>query len=438
MRTLRPRSWGKLLKYVTVVSSEQDIEHDVFISYAHEDYEFVRMLRGWLEAAGFSVWLDEERMRGGRRLDEDIAEALQKSRQAIFILSESWANSKWGGWELGVFLEEPGKEGKGIPILRTPLRKKEIPVDLGGAFLLEWFEKNQISDDACFWKLYCALRGWSPEGKDDWDQMGRLVRGNAQQGGGSVLLSRSDLERAKRDLNRARFGPARAALRCDRTPQWKAIEDHAGLDWHEALFVQGADHESPELFLEALQHCYPETPPRRIVPVAWSSGHLPRTKAEFLDELVSALGCRRGALIQALRDELRKQHLVLVHRPQLPAALRSDTLVRYYTRHMPELISQLGETTKAIKLIQGIVWSDKDQSEAQQRIQEIPAHKELPIILLKPLERITPEDVESWSQTLPPGTDRAAIVARALQGATSSAAILSRIIEDYGNSRGRP
>ncbi len=80
--------------------------YDVFISYAHEDHDFVARLREWLEAAGFSVWLDEERMRAGEPVEEQIYQALLRSERAVFVLSETSRESRFFRYELRTFSEE--------------------------------------------------------------------------------------------------------------------------------------------------------------------------------------------------------------------------------------------------------------------------------------------------------------------------------------------
>lgn len=52
----------------------------VFISYAHEDAALARAIQGRLEAAGFTVWIDEGALRAGDSLIRSIATAADVER----------------------------------------------------------------------------------------------------------------------------------------------------------------------------------------------------------------------------------------------------------------------------------------------------------------------------------------------------------------------
>lgn len=251
---------------------------------------------------------------------------------------------------------------------------------------------------------------------------------------------------------RSRSGYARAALLCGRDHQWKAIGVHALLECHEALFIQGARVEAPDLFLEAVERCFPESPARRIVPVPWT-GSLPRTQGQFREELAAALDCAELDLERTLRDWLWDRNLVLVHKPVLQEALEEEPLRDYYRGLLPQLLPGSGETRGFAKVIQGVAWTPSytisswlawlasrlwrrpaawiERALERSRAEDVLKHLEnlsapLPLIVLPPLQPITSEDVEHWSWSLELGQDRAAAVRDVLRGARSSVEILAR------------
>jgi hypothetical protein len=406
---------------------------DVFVSYSRRDSAFVERLVGMLRQAGLEVWLDVEQVPGGAEIQETVLRALEAARSVIAVVSEHWLGSDYATWEIAT-----ARAALRDDRFLVPLALQEFDAGRLGPFLhrrnvLVW-PPNDPDPDARFWEVFCALHGQGAGPRAEWSARGREKRRSAREGGGSVLSAGTEAERARRDANRARWGPARAALRFDRTPQWKEIEDHAGLPWHEALIVQGEDHESPELFLEAVQQYFPETPPRRIVPILWNHNRPPQTKTAFFTEIARAFGVLGANLPYALGNELREQNLVLVHRPQLAASLRNRALVKYYTEHLPALLSRL-QSGGCIKLVQGIAWSGDRLAErhaTEAWLRGIRRNQRLPIVLLEPLRPITEQDVDTWSWTLPPHEDRNSVVKKILDGAGNSAEILSRIIGQYG------
>lgn len=60
----------------------------VFISYAHEDRDAARALRGALEQAEIDVWMDEERLEGGDLWNERIRRAIESASLFIPLFSE--------------------------------------------------------------------------------------------------------------------------------------------------------------------------------------------------------------------------------------------------------------------------------------------------------------------------------------------------------------
>jgi hypothetical protein len=71
----------------------------IFISYAHEDYDFANSLRLELEKSGFSAWLDSHQIKAGSEYRKSIAEGIGDALILILIISESSKNSEFVTYE---------------------------------------------------------------------------------------------------------------------------------------------------------------------------------------------------------------------------------------------------------------------------------------------------------------------------------------------------
>ncbi len=100
-----------------------DITPTAFISYSHEDKEFVRALRDDLERRGVRVWMDEAELLVGDSLVQKIGEAIKDNDFVIGIISPASATSAWCAKELSIATTD------GI----NSRRVKVLPVCLDGA-----------------------------------------------------------------------------------------------------------------------------------------------------------------------------------------------------------------------------------------------------------------------------------------------------------------
>ena len=71
---------------------------DVFVSYAHEDAEWVRVLVENLHRAGLKVFFDEWDLVGGQRLAQRLQEELAASRVVVLVVSAAAVGKQWW-WE---------------------------------------------------------------------------------------------------------------------------------------------------------------------------------------------------------------------------------------------------------------------------------------------------------------------------------------------------
>jgi uncharacterized protein YjbI with pentapeptide repeats len=69
--------------------------HSCFISYSHNDEDFARRLHGQMRQAGMRVWYAPEDMKGGKKLHEQLFEAIQIHDRLLLVLSEHSIKSEW-------------------------------------------------------------------------------------------------------------------------------------------------------------------------------------------------------------------------------------------------------------------------------------------------------------------------------------------------------
>lgn len=91
----------------------------VFISYKHEEQDFVEMLIRQLEAAGFPVWLDTEQLRAGENWRESINEAIRDSFALILVISPDSKRSEYVTYEWAF------AQGAGVKVIPVLLKLTE-------------------------------------------------------------------------------------------------------------------------------------------------------------------------------------------------------------------------------------------------------------------------------------------------------------------------
>jgi hypothetical protein len=86
----------------------------VFVSYKHEEQDFVEMLIRQLQAAGFPVWVDTEQLRAGENWRESINYAIKESFALILVISPEAKASQYVTYE---WAYAQGAGVKVIPVL---------------------------------------------------------------------------------------------------------------------------------------------------------------------------------------------------------------------------------------------------------------------------------------------------------------------------------
>ncbi len=69
--------------------------YSCFISYSHQDEAFARRLHDALQSGGVRCWYAPEKIQGGKKLHEQIEEAIWEHDKLLIVLSEHSMNSEW-------------------------------------------------------------------------------------------------------------------------------------------------------------------------------------------------------------------------------------------------------------------------------------------------------------------------------------------------------
>jgi uncharacterized protein YjbI with pentapeptide repeats len=99
--------------------------HSTFISYSTKDQSFADRLYSDLQGNGVRCWFAPHDMRGGRKLHEQIDEAIRVYDRLLLILSEHSMTSEWVGTEISKARELEIRDGRQIlfPITLAPFEK---------------------------------------------------------------------------------------------------------------------------------------------------------------------------------------------------------------------------------------------------------------------------------------------------------------------------
>ena len=99
----------------------------VFISYSHDDTEWVRAFADSLRQQQVEVWLDAWEIKPGDSLRDALEAGLRQSDSIVFVVSRSNARNPNVFFELGVAL---GMGKRLIPVVPDDLDRSLIPLDL--------------------------------------------------------------------------------------------------------------------------------------------------------------------------------------------------------------------------------------------------------------------------------------------------------------------
>ena len=112
--------------------------HEVFISYSRKDQEAVLAFVGQLQAAGFSVWIDQRDIDGALLWGEEIVAAIEKCMVLVLFLSNSSVGSENVVREIALAFEQKKPI---LPLLLEPVPiPRKMKYQLAGINYLEVFK----------------------------------------------------------------------------------------------------------------------------------------------------------------------------------------------------------------------------------------------------------------------------------------------------------
>lgn len=109
----------------------------VFISYSHNDREFVNKLCENLVLHKVNIWIDRWEMKPGDSMIASVQAALQKSGAIVVVLSPSYVDSSWCKKELNAGLIKE-LEDSGNVVIPVLLADCEIPLFLREKFYADF------------------------------------------------------------------------------------------------------------------------------------------------------------------------------------------------------------------------------------------------------------------------------------------------------------
>jgi TIR domain len=387
----------------------------VFLSYAHTpaDSALVTYIDARLRAAGFTVWRDQSNLPAGQLLQDAIEKAIAASDHGVFIVSPSWLQREWTAFELEQFARRDPTVVRRIPVLRSPHDQLTVPPRLVKIKAFEWLEGDS-QPDSRMWELYCAIKGDDPGPQDAWED-----RGHTLPAVDPKLYSPPPPPPPMK----------RPSLLCDRAPQWKTVDDLAVELRNELVIVPGAVGQDHEHFLQRIEWLLRHDPPRSIVRIDWPTW--PHSRDEFREALGRALAVPATELASDMSHRLANSNLLLLH-PCVRSQFVSEPLIAYYTKWLPELITEC-RPTKNVKCVQPVEWPPEprgfgrlvrslsrpaswlsrpapDDDESRPRAEELiqrflsGAAPLLRAVRLRELGDLTPDDLDDFCQIVALGT----------------------------------
>ncbi len=104
------------------------MDRTIFVSYARENAAHAKRVQRYLQGQGWSVWVDEDGIRGAARWAGEIEQAIREAAAVVVLLSHHAAASEWVDRELVAATEQ------GVPIVVVEL--EHTPLAPGTEFLL--------------------------------------------------------------------------------------------------------------------------------------------------------------------------------------------------------------------------------------------------------------------------------------------------------------
>ncbi|MEZ0094030.1 toll/interleukin-1 receptor domain-containing protein [Streptacidiphilus sp. EB129] len=133
----------------------RDRPYQLFISYAHEDVEFVSEVSEWLtKVAGVRVWRDDERLPIASSVSHSLSAAVAQARAALFVISRASARSGWVREEFAAAIGQRASN-PGYRVLALRLDNAEVPQALETTVYVTVPDRRLTADTA--YRILCAL-----------------------------------------------------------------------------------------------------------------------------------------------------------------------------------------------------------------------------------------------------------------------------------------
>ncbi|MBU2670974.1 tetratricopeptide repeat protein, partial [Actinoplanes bogorensis] len=133
---------------------------DVFVSYAHADADWVRILAGRLHQAGLQVFLDEWQITPGDVLVHSLDDAILASTAGILVVSPQSMGSSWVREEYAALLGQAVDQGRRlIPVI---YQDAEVPPLLATRVWVDFRHADGPAYDTALTRLIGAIRGQPP------------------------------------------------------------------------------------------------------------------------------------------------------------------------------------------------------------------------------------------------------------------------------------
>jgi len=104
----------EFIAYISSMVGRPIEYYSCFISYSTHDQEFAERLHTDLQAKGVRCWFAPHDIQGGRKLHEQIDEAIRLHDRLLLILSEYSMSSEWVKTEIAKARKREVKEGKRV------------------------------------------------------------------------------------------------------------------------------------------------------------------------------------------------------------------------------------------------------------------------------------------------------------------------------------
>lgn len=112
-------------------------EYHVFVSYRSTDRRWAMSLVARLEGAGLKVFIDQQELKVGESLADQLESALARSRAAVVLVSQGWLESPWCQEEASV-LKKRAVEDKQFKLLPLRLDGSAMPPFLDARLWLDF------------------------------------------------------------------------------------------------------------------------------------------------------------------------------------------------------------------------------------------------------------------------------------------------------------